>query len=1165
MRIRQLQLIRYGRFEDRVLEFPPSGCDLHMILGVNEAGKSTTLAAVGDLLFGFPHRTPFDFQFDRQLLRIGAVIEDNGAAQELRRRKGNADTLMGPDETPIGDAALAPLLAGQSRASFERMFGLDHTRLRVGGQAMLDASNDAGQAIFAAGSGLLNVSRVCDALEDEAKEIWINRAVGGRRYHVAAGAYQEARSRLRDAEIRTYKWAEARRAFEGAEDELEALRRERAEVAQQHRAVERRRRILSSTARRALIAAELEALSAAPNLTANEEARLAAAIAVREAAVADMAVARRDISTLESNLVDAEPRGEALALRDEVEALRESKASIEDGRSARPALEAQLHARGQRLAGLAAEVGWDEGKAVALKAKLPGRPALADLGDLIAKRSGIEEQLRAAREGSAEANVAVARLTADMDAFPVSPDIRPLQEAVQDLRARALPEATQRAATDLAQLEEVLGARLRSLSPWTGDAAALRALHLPADEDIDDAVARIEALEAALREETSVCLRDEEQLQQLDLDRRQQMLAHPAPSLEALVTARRSRGEAWSPLKVQLEGGRVVETPDAAIAAFEKHMTSSDEVADARFAGAEYAGGLAALEREIEKSTLRLAQARSRRVVAETDLAAATTQFEALVSVLVPGLTPKSIHGWRDAVADAVEVANGRDAAARNHQGAAKAEAEACTALNDLLGGNRPEDPLPILFKAAERTVEAAIEARTRLGALQTRLEAAQSAETKASAQVAAAERADADWHAAWAPALRQATLPKETSVSGARARLQLIEDLRAELDLVLHLEAQLVEIDSRSSAYAGRVSAAAVQLGLKGDLATLVVGLQAQVGEAIRLADRSKDLANRLEKAQGALEDATTRLAVAETDLNALLDLEPQADARALRELLRQAGEARRLGEERRKAEAEIVDHGEGRTLEVLIGEVEGADPDGLASEAQALSERMDDLNARVETQSAVRQAAESNFRAIDDGPQAAVAASDMAQASSEMAEQAELYMRKRAEIRLLRAGIERYRKEKQAPLLARASDLFATLTLGGFSGLMVEYEGDAPKLLGVRADGASVTPVDGMSDGTMDQLFLALRVAAIEDVVAQGARLPFLADDLFVNFDDERAAAGFRILGDLAAKTQVLFFTHHPHLVAIARNAVGTRDISVCGLKQSHDQPLAAPVPAA
>ena len=53
----------------------------------------------------------------------------------------------------------------------------------------------------------------------------------------------------------------------------------------------------------------------------------------------------------------------------------------------------------------------------------------------------------------------------------------------------------------------------------------------------------------------------------------------------------------------------------------------------------------------------------------------------------------------------------------------------------------------------------------------------------------------------------------------------------------------------------------------------------------------------------------------------------------------------------------------------------------------------------------------------------------------------------------------------------------------------------------------------------------------------------MPFIADDLFINFDDKRAAAGFRVLGELAKKTQVLFFTHHEHLLEVAQDALGAQ----------------------
>ena len=77
-------------------------------------------------------------------------------------------------------------------------------------------------------------------------------------------------------------------------------------------------------------------------------------------------------------------------------------------------------------------------------------------------------------------------------------------------------------------------------------------------------------------------------------------------------------------------------------------------------------------------------------------------------------------------------------------------------------------------------------------------------------------------------------------------------------------------------------------------------------------------------------------------------------------------------------------------------------------------------------------------------------------------------------------------------------------------------------------------------MSDGTIDQLYLSLRVASMEGYLARGSTMPFVADDLFINFDDERAAAGIRVLAELARRTQVLFFTHHEHLLEIARRAL-------------------------
>lgn len=140
-----------------------------------------------------------------------------------------------------------------------------------------------------------------------------------------------------------------------------------------------------------------------------------------------------------------------------------------------------------------------------------------------------------------------------------------------------------------------------------------------------------------------------------------------------------------------------------------------------------------------------------------------------------------------------------------------------------------------------------------------------------------------------------------------------------------------------------------------------------------------------------------------------------------------------------------------------------------------------------------------------------------------------------------MLTRAIDDYRRRHQGPLLEAAGRTFRTLTQGSFHGFRTEYgDDDQPHLMGVRPDGA-VVGVDGMSEGTRDQLFLALRLAAVEHYVASAGPMPFVADDLLVHFDDDRAAAAFAALATLAERTQVLFFTHNRHMVDIARSTLG------------------------
>src|SRR5437763_2741359 len=132
MRLRTLDLERYGPFTDRALNFKPDA-KLHVVYGPNEAGKSCALAAVTDLFFGIERQTRYDFLHDGKELRIGAaIVGQDGRYLAFRRRKGNKSTLIDATDSPLSDDVLLPYLGSLTREVFCNAFGLDSAALRRG-------------------------------------------------------------------------------------------------------------------------------------------------------------------------------------------------------------------------------------------------------------------------------------------------------------------------------------------------------------------------------------------------------------------------------------------------------------------------------------------------------------------------------------------------------------------------------------------------------------------------------------------------------------------------------------------------------------------------------------------------------------------------------------------------------------------------------------------------------------------------------------------------------------------------------------------------------------------------------------------------------------------------------------------------------------------------
>ncbi len=107
-------------------------------------------------------------------------------------------------------------------------------------------------------------------------------------------------------------------------------------------------------------------------------------------------------------------------------------------------------------------------------------------------------------------------------------------------------------------------------------------------------------------------------------------------------------------------------------------------------------------------------------------------------------------------------------------------------------------------------------------------------------------------------------------------------------------------------------------------------------------------------------------------------------------------------------------------------------------------------------------------------------------------------------------------------APRIARrAQELFARMTAGRYDRLSLAE--DLSLHAGAR-DEDTLRSALWRSDGTVDQLYLALRLAVAEALTPDA---PLILDDALVRFDDDRLAAAMDILAEEAQNKQVLMFT--------------------------------------
>ncbi|PTL81093.1 AAA family ATPase [Vitiosangium sp. GDMCC 1.1324] len=143
--------------------------------------------------------------------------------------------------------------------------------------------------------------------------------------------------------------------------------------------------------------------------------------------------------------------------------------------------------------------------------------------------------------------------------------------------------------------------------------------------------------------------------------------------------------------------------------------------------------------------------------------------------------------------------------------------------------------------------------------------------------------------------------------------------------------------------------------------------------------------------------------------------------------------------------------------------------------------------------------------------------------------AELATRYAADRLGLALLARARRRFEEEQQPRVIQLASEHFAALTGGRYRRVFVPAGGKRElRVSDARRDWSA----EQLSRGTREQLYLAFRLAVIQDFGETRGALPLILDDILVNFDLERTRGTLRLLASLSEHHQVIAFTCHPWL---------------------------------
>lgn len=1174
MRLLSLTLENYGIFQAQRIAFDPTPGRINLLIAPNGAGKSILRNAFCDLLFGIHGQSPMGFRYGYGRMRLMAeAIGPNGTPLVFGRRKGQGNTLIGDDGATLDPGALAAVLGHTDRTLVERLFALDTERLREGGRELLASNGSVADALLSAAGGLRRARQVHQSLEKARDALAPLRRSQGRPFYQSLDQMLEARQRLSTTLLKPEMREKQDIELAHLQAEQEQCNKLAGAASQRIARLERIRRVVGVLAEYDAAVAWLAAHPDAPDLPANAGERLTKAQDELLRAEQFLERERRNREPIAEQIARIQFDATLIAQGDVIEQLIDRAGAARQAVLDIPKREAELALTTDRVAGILRQLG-SQLPAERASEAVPPRAAVLHARRLATEHAKLRATLAQLPVELAQAGKDTTATEAALAELPPAIDRRGLTRLLREIRSAGEPDRrAQELQQTLADRHAKLANAVARVRGWSQGPAALIALPIMPAETYERLHTAFTTAEAAL----AASAKDVADLRStVDADRqRLHEIAggQPIPDARAIAAARAYRDIGWRLIyrrafttdlpDVAQESGWSGEVPLPL--AYERAVAATDELADRRNQEGARLAQAAELTRLIGALETRIAAAEAAHATAGLRCEAARAAWQAACAALALPQDAsiaelRALLAGRDRVIDADSefAAASREHAALEQQHASWAGRLAAELERPGDHGSRD---LPELLALAEERIEANKRAEDSRARLHDRLATQRTSRDDKADRLSAAESDLAAVMLAWAQVRQALQRPDTEDPTTTIELLDLLHELDNEQLSSARLRNRLREMQDEIAAFRTAVADLAARLApdqAAEDAFATVQTLRQRLNLHRALAKQHETLAIALKRADTALTRQQKQRDDCRIERDTVLAMIGSESVEAAQARVALAVEHAQMAEAVRRGERELHEKGDGRPLAQLrseavsipVDDIPGAiemaqaERDAANRDAQALAARVATTKREMDEQALANTAMQA---ATDQ--QAAVAALRRITEEATLMHLAAL---------LLDASLTQVEMAGTSVLLTRIAALFSTITGGTYARIEVDDPGDGSAgLMAVhRGFPDERKAVADLSEGERDQLFLALRLAAIEDHVATAQPLPFVCDDILQTFDDDRAMAAMQALVQLSDSVQVILLSHHRHLAVLGERLAPER-VHLCDMGFTETSP--------